>query len=157
MSRKDETINDLRMGVSTHSRELVAESVPQVAPPTGLIYGLEAVPPLTETIFAALQHVLACFVGIITPSLIIGGALQLPPETVAYLVSMSLFVSGVATFIQVKKIGPVGSGLLSIQGTSFAFIGPALSRCFFVSFSFAEQTSSRDVRFLLIELGLGNW
>ncbi len=40
---------------------------------------------------------------------------------------MSLFVSGVATFIQVKKIGPVGSGLLSVQGTSFAFIGPIIA------------------------------
>ena len=36
---------------------------------------------------------------------------------------MSLFISGVATFIQVHKVGPVGSGLLSIQGTSFAFVG----------------------------------
>jgi xanthine permease XanP len=35
---------------------------------------------------------------------------------------MALFVSGVATFIQVKKVGPIGSGLLSIQGTSFAFL-----------------------------------
>ena len=128
MSRQDETINDLRGNVSTTSREApAADAVSQAAPSTSLIYGLKAVPPLTETIFAALQHVLACFVGIITPSLIIGGALQLSPETVAYLVSMSLFVSGVATFIQVKRIGPVGSGLLSVQGTSFAFIGPVIA------------------------------
>ncbi|MEM6449998.1 MAG: nucleobase:cation symporter-2 family protein [Cyanobacteria bacterium P01_D01_bin.105] len=93
----------------------------------GLIYGLEDRPPLRETIFAALQHVFACFVGIITPALIISGALQLPPADSAYLVSMSLFVSGIATFIQAKKFGPVGSGLLSIQGTSFAFIGPIIA------------------------------
>ncbi|MBI9099471.1 MAG: purine permease, partial [Spirochaetaceae bacterium] len=30
--------------------------------------------------------------------------------------------SGISTFIQVKKIGPIGSGLLSIQGTSFTFL-----------------------------------
>ncbi|RZM76697.1 purine permease [Leptolyngbya iicbica LK] len=97
--------------------------------PTGvdLIYGLEDRPPLRETLFAAVQHVFACFVGIITPALIISGALGLDPADGAYLVSMSLFVSGVATFIQAKKIGPIGSGLLSIQGTSFAFIGPIIA------------------------------
>jgi xanthine/uracil permease len=36
---------------------------------------------------------------------------------------MSLLVSRLATFIQIRKFGPIGSGLLSIQGTSFAFIG----------------------------------
>ncbi|MGB3571910.1 MAG: nucleobase:cation symporter-2 family protein [Phormidesmis sp.] len=92
-----------------------------------LIYGLEDRPPVRESIFAAIQHVFACFVGIITPSLIISGALGLEPADGAYLVSMSLFVSGIATFIQAKTIGPVGSGLLSIQGTSFAFIGPVIA------------------------------
>ena len=37
----------------------------------GLIYGLNDRPPLKETIFAALQHLLAIFVAIITPPLII--------------------------------------------------------------------------------------
>ncbi|MEM8504170.1 MAG: nucleobase:cation symporter-2 family protein, partial [Cyanobacteria bacterium P01_D01_bin.1] len=100
--------------------------VPAVAVSTDLIYGLEDRPPVREAIFAAVQHVLASFIGIITPSLIIGGALDLPPEDRAYIISMSLFISGVATFIQAKRIGPVGSGLLSIQGTSFAFIGPII-------------------------------
>ena len=99
----------------------------EAATDLGLIYGLEDRPPLGDTIFAAIQHVLACFVGIVTPALIISGALQLPPADGAYLVSMSLFVSGIATFIQTKKIGPVGSGLLAIQGTSFAFIGPIIA------------------------------
>ena len=92
-----------------------------------LIYGLEDRPPFVDSVFAAIQHVFACFVGIITPALIISGALGLEPADSAYLVSMSLFVSGIATFIQAKKVGPVGSGLLSIQGTSFAFIGPIIA------------------------------
>ncbi|MBQ4622573.1 MAG: xanthine permease XanP, partial [Bacteroidaceae bacterium] len=65
--------------------------------PQGLIYGLEARPPLRDTLFAALQHLLAIFVAIITPPLIIAGALNLDLETTGFLVSMSLFVSGVAT------------------------------------------------------------
>lgn len=92
----------------------------------GLIYGLDERPPLRETIFAALQHLLAIFVAIITPPLIISGALKLDLETTGFLVSMSLFVSGLATFIQCRRFGPVGCGLLCVQGTSFSFIGPII-------------------------------
>ena len=92
-----------------------------------LIYGLESRPPFVESIFVALQHVFACFVGIITPGLIICGALEVPPADTTFILSMSLVVSGIATFIQAKTFGPVGSGLLSVQGTSFAFLGPIIA------------------------------
>ena len=91
-----------------------------------LIYGLNDRPPLRESLFAALQHLLAIFVAIITPPLIISSALQFDIETTGFLVSMSLFVSGIATFIQCYKLGPVGAGLLCIQGTSFSFISPII-------------------------------
>jgi xanthine permease XanP len=93
---------------------------------TDLIYTLADRPPVRDSIFAALQHLLAIFVGIITPTLVIGGILGLEAE-IPYLISMSLIVSGMATFIQIKRFGPIGSGLLSIQGTSFAFLGAILS------------------------------
>ncbi len=95
--------------------------------PKGLIYGLEDRPPLRDAIFAALQHLLAIFVAIITPPLIIAGALKLDLETTGFLVSMSLFVSGLATFIQCRRLGAVGCGLLCVQGTSFSFIGPIIT------------------------------
>ena len=94
---------------------------------TGLIYGLNDRPPLQEALFAALQHLLAIFVSIITPPLIIAGALGLDVETTGFLVSMALFASGVSTFIQCRRIGCIGTGLLCIQGTSFSFIGPIIS------------------------------
>lgn len=94
---------------------------------SGLIYGLNDRPPLRETLFAAAQHLLAIFVAIVTPPLIIAGALKLDTDTTSFLVSMSLMVSGVATFIQCRRIGPVGCGLLCIQGTSFSFIGPIIA------------------------------
>ncbi len=92
-----------------------------------LIYGLNDRPPLRETLFAALQHLLAIFVAIITPPLIIASALRLDIQTTGFLVSMSLFVSGIATFIQSHRVGPIGTGLLCIQGTSFSFISPIIS------------------------------
>lgn len=39
---------------------------------------------------------------------------------------MALFASGVATFIQCRRFGPIGTGLLCIQGTSFSFISPII-------------------------------
>jgi xanthine permease XanP len=96
-------------------------------PVTDLLYGLDVRPPLRETLFVALQHVFAVFVGMITPPLVIAGALKLDSADTAYLVSMSLFVSGAATILQVSRLGPIGSGLLSIQGTSFTFIAPIIS------------------------------
>jgi xanthine permease XanP len=87
-----------------------------------LIYGLDDKPPVAEAFFVAIQHVLAAFVGIITPPLIICTSLGLDAADTSYIVSMSLFISGVSTFIQVRKFGPVGSGLLSLQGTSFSFL-----------------------------------
>ena len=67
---------------------------------TDLIYGIEDRPPFKDALFAALQHLLAIFVAIITPPLIIASALKLDVEKTGFLVSMSLFASGVSTFIQ---------------------------------------------------------
>ncbi|WP_299690272.1 nucleobase:cation symporter-2 family protein [uncultured Vibrio sp.] len=96
-----------------------------------LIYGLDARPSVKAASYAALQHVLASFVGIITPTLIIGGVLGLG-EHIPYLISMALMVSGVGTFIQAKKIGPIGAGMICVQGTSFAFLGSVLGAGFLV-------------------------
>ena len=92
-----------------------------------IIYGVNDRPPLQETLFAAVQHLLAIFVAIITPPLIIAKALNMDLATTGFLVSMALFVSGVSTFIQCRKFGPVGCGLLCVQGTSFSFIGPIIA------------------------------
>jgi xanthine permease XanP len=96
---------------------------------SGLLYGLHDKPPAPAAFLAALQHMLASFVGIITPTLIIGGVLGLGSE-IPYLISMALIVSGVGTFIQARKFGPVGSGMMALQGTSFAFLGSILAAGF---------------------------
>ena len=63
--------------------------------PLDLIYRLGDRPPLVEACLVGFQHVLAVFVGIITPPLIIGGALGLDIADVSTLVSMSLLISGI--------------------------------------------------------------
>ncbi len=91
-----------------------------------LVYSLESKPPWAESFAVGFQHVLAMFAGIITPPLIIASALKMELAEKSFFIGMALFASGLATFIQVRRFGPVGSGLLSVQGTSFTFLKPAL-------------------------------
>ncbi|HDF2328876.1 TPA: purine permease [Morganella morganii] len=87
-----------------------------------LIYQLEDKPPFLQAIIGAVTHLLAIFVPMVTPALIVGTALQLSPETNAYLVSMAMIASGVGTWLQVNRYCMVGSGLLSIQSVNFSFV-----------------------------------
>ncbi len=91
-----------------------------------LLYGLHDRVPWRAALLVGAQHVLAMFVGIVTVPLLVAGAVGLPREETAYLVSMALFASGISTFLQVGGIGPVGSRLLAVQGTSFAFLLPLI-------------------------------
>ena len=91
-----------------------------------LVYGLNDRPPFWESLFVALQHVFAVFVPIVTPPLFVCQALGVDATYTSYIVGMSLLISGWSTFLQGKTFGPLGSGLLSIQGTSFSFIGPII-------------------------------
>gem|GEM_PF-5810554 len=79
-----------------------------------LIYKLDDNPSNKESFFAAIQHVLASFIGIITPTLIIGGVLGLGNE-IPYLISMALMVSGVGTIIQAKKPIGIGAGMICLR------------------------------------------
>jgi len=92
-----------------------------------LIYGLHDRPPWRESILVATQHVLAVFVGMVTPPLLICKAIGLNPADTAFMISMSLFISGIGTLVQTNRLGGIGSGLLSIQGTSFTFVGPIIA------------------------------
>ena len=87
-----------------------------------VLFGLEAKPPLRVALGAAFQHLLAIFASIVTPALILCGLCGATPELTRHVAGMSLLISGVSTFIQIHRCGAVGSGLLSIQGTSSGFI-----------------------------------
>ncbi|QXQ19506.1 uracil-xanthine permease family protein [Pseudomonas tolaasii] len=104
---------------------------PESTRSSDLIYGLNDRPKPIPALLAALQHVLAAFVGIITPPLIIGSTLGLTAH-LPYLISMALMVSGVGTFIQARRPFGIGAGMICLQGTSFAFLGAVLSAGFLV-------------------------
>jgi len=92
-----------------------------------LILGLDDRPPPLPGMLAALQHLLAIIVPIVTPGLLICQALGVSSRDTNLIVSMSLVVSGIATFVQCRRFGPFGAGLLIVQGTSFNFVGPLIA------------------------------
>lgn len=96
-------------------------------PQSRLLYGLHDQPPFKDALFVGLQHVYAIFIPVCTLGLLIMAALGLDPARASYILGMSLFVSGLGTFIQVNRLKTIGSGLLAVQGTSFAFVTPILA------------------------------
>lgn len=92
-----------------------------------LVYKLEDKPPFGNSLVSAITHLLAIFVPMITPALIVGNVLKLPVEMTAYLVSMAMVASGIGTYLQVNRFGMIGSGMLSIQSVNFSFVGVMIS------------------------------
>lgn len=105
----------------------MAEIDMKAAAEADLVYRVEDKPPFFNALLSAITHLLAIFVPMVTPALIVGNVLQLPLEMTAYLVSMAMVASGIGTYLQVSRFGPVGSGLLSIQSVNFSFVGVMIS------------------------------
>lgn len=82
--------------------------------------------PLREAIPLGLQHVLAMFVGNLTPLLIICGACGIStenPELLTALLQNAMLVAGIVTLVQLFSIGPCGGKVPIIMGTSSGFLG----------------------------------
>jgi len=82
-------------------------------------------PPLATAVPLGLQHVLAMFASNVTPSIIVAGAagLAFGGADQVYMIQMAMLFAGVATLFQTIGVGPIGSRLPIMQGTSFAFVG----------------------------------
>ncbi len=89
-----------------------------------IVYGLEDRVPLGTALLVGAQHVAAMVVGTITPPLLLANALKFSAEDTAYFISAAFLASGLGAFLQCRRRGSVGSGLLSVTGTSFAFMQP---------------------------------
>ncbi|KAG6873894.1 hypothetical protein C0995_009673 [Termitomyces sp. Mi166 len=93
-------------------------------------YGLDADLPLVLAISCGLQHALAMLAGLITPPIIFASALSLDPATSAYMISASLIGCGILSLVQMSHIRLfrnyyLGTGLISVVGTSFATLSTA--------------------------------
>jgi len=92
------------------------------------IHPVDEILPTPRLLALGLQHVLVMYAGAVAVPLIIGRALKLPPEDVAFLISADLFACGLATLVQcIGFIPGVGIRLPVMMGVTFASVGPMLS------------------------------
>lgn len=86
-------------------------------------YQLEGRIPLGQAILYGLQHVMAMFVGNLTPVLLITGACALDGGLQLQIIQNAMLMAGLITLLQIFTIGPVGAKLPIVMGTSSGFIG----------------------------------
>src|SRR5215216_5184703 len=91
------------------------------------IHPVDRILPTPRLLALGLQHVLVMYAGAVAVPLIIGRALKLPPEDVAFLISADLFACGIATLVQCIGFPGVGIRLPVMMGVTFASVGPMLS------------------------------
>ena len=96
---------------------------------------VDSIPPLPKLLAYGMQHVLVMSAGAVAPPLILGAAMHLPPETVAYLINCDLLVTGIAILIQSLGIGMFAGSM----------IGPRLAR----------HIPANLLRWLVALLGIG--
>ncbi|XTI94704.1 Xanthine/uracil permease [Cenococcum geophilum] len=105
-----------------------------VTPP---FFGLHDHMPVFLALLLGLQHTLAMLAGVITPAIILSGeaGVNLATDEQQYLVSAALIVCGILSAIQITRFHirktpyHIGTGLISVVGTSFAII-PVASGAF---------------------------
>src|SRR5262249_23304742 len=71
------------------------------------------------------QHVGLIAINLVYPVLIFRAA-GVPPDTIANFLTLGLIVLGIATFLQVSRIGPVGSGFMSPATFTATYFVPSL-------------------------------
>ncbi|KIJ69736.1 hypothetical protein HYDPIDRAFT_104357 [Hydnomerulius pinastri MD-312] len=93
-------------------------------------YGVDDELPLILAMASGLQHALAMLAGLITPPIIFASSLMLDAQTSAYMISASLIGCGILSLVQLSRMKLwrgyyLGTGLLSVVGTSFATLSTA--------------------------------
>lgn len=91
----------------------------------GTPFQFEGKLPLKQAIPLGLQHVLAMFVGNLTPILIITAACGSEDfaSIQVTLLQNAMLIAGIVTLVQLYAIGPIGGKVPIIMGTSSGFIG----------------------------------
>ena len=94
---------------------------------TTSVHPVDQVLPAGEMAAVGLQHVLVMYAGAIAVPLIVGGALKLPKDQLAFLINADLFACGIATLIQCLGLWKFGIRLPVIMGVTFAAVGPMVA------------------------------
>lgn len=111
-------------------RWLCLPSLPTARRKQPPFYSIDDELPLVLAMTSGLQHALAMLAGLITPPIIFASSLMLDPATSSYMISASLIGSGILSLVQLSRTKLwggyyLGTGLLSVVGTSFATLSTA--------------------------------
>jgi uric acid transporter len=91
------------------------------------VHPVDEVLPYAQMVAVGLQHVLVMYAGAIAVPLIVGGALKLPKDQIAFLVNADLFACGIVTLIQCLGVWRFGIRLPVVMGVTFAAVGPMVA------------------------------
>ncbi|MCM3256126.1 hypothetical protein M3635_29135, partial [Priestia aryabhattai] len=91
------------------------------------VHPCDEVLPTGKLVTLGLQHVLVMYAGAVAVPLIVGAALKLPKDQIAFLISADLFSCGIATLIQTLGLWIFGIRLPVIMGCTFAAVGPMIA------------------------------
>lgn len=83
--------------------------------------------PSGRLLALGLQHVLVMYAGTVAVPLIIGGALKLPKDQLAFLINADLFAAGLATLIQAFGFWKFGIRMPVMMGVTFASVAPMIA------------------------------
>ena len=113
-------------------------------------YDLDGRIPLRQAVPLGLQHVLAMFVGNLSPLLIIMGACGITDGNGfgalrVSLLQNAMLIAGLITFLQLYPVGPIGGRLPIVMGTSSGFIGINNSIAASMTAGIAAGTITSDV------------
>lgn len=91
------------------------------------IFQLDGIPKFNQALPLALQHVVAMFVGCVTPAIIVSITANLANRDRIILIQAALVISALSTLLQLITIGKkgsfrLGSALPIIMGISFAYV-----------------------------------
>lgn len=95
-----------------------------------LLYGVHDTPPLLMRIMLGLQYAILTIPGTVITPLIVANIIGISQVQQQMLVFVTMLVSAVSTFIQIRKFGAIGSGYLLFLGSSSAYIAAAITAGF---------------------------
>lgn len=93
--------------------------------PANIVYGLDDAPPLHVTVLNGVQYVGLIAINLVYALLVfrLAGA---PVQVVGSLLAIGMLVLGVGTFLQVLRLGPLGSGYMCPATFTATYLGPSL-------------------------------
>src|ERR1700744_3048530 len=91
------------------------------------LHPVDEILPIPKLLALGLQHVLVMYAGAVAVPLILGRALKLSSEDVAFLISADLFACGLASLVQSIGLPGIGIRLPVMMGVTFASVAPMMA------------------------------